>query len=298
MRLHLNLECIRGSILPFNYQSQLAAWVYHNLSRSDQELGSWLHDKGFNAGFRQYKLFSFGALEPKAYDSIRHEGLRLRSPELSWRLSFWLPEHLRHFIQGMFEQQEFELRISDYEPLIFRIAHVRIEDSLDFEQLSGSSTESFELSYQTLSPLNISVKQDSYEQASYLAPDEANYERHFLNGLRSKYEALQPILGLPELPNLEDLSFSPIGEPPKSKLITLKPNSERETRIRGYHFRFKLKAPALLHELGYYGGFGERCSMGFGMVRLVSAPSTSPEAAAPMRSRLLRPRKPRLNSED
>ena len=51
---------------------------------------------------------------------------------------------------------------------------------------------------------------------------------------------------------------------PKQKLVTIKPYTDNETKVRGFVYSFRLKAPVALQELGYYAGFGEKNSMGFG----------------------------------
>ena len=58
--------------------------------------------------------------------------------------------------------------------------------------------------------------------------------------------------------------------PPRSKLITIKRNTPHETKVRGFLYSFKLKAPLDIHRIGYYAGFGEKNSMGFGWGEVVN----------------------------
>jgi CRISPR-associated endoribonuclease Cas6 len=51
------------------------------------------------------------------------------------------------------------------------------------------------------------------------------------------------------------------------KLITLKEGRSDETKIKGTLAPFRLRAPRELMEVGYECGFGEKNSMGFGMVK-------------------------------
>lgn len=52
------------------------------------------------------------------------------------------------------------------------------------------------------------------------------------------------------------------------KLITLKEGRSDETKIKGTLAPFRLRAPRELMEVGYECGFGEKNSMGFGMVKV------------------------------
>ena len=60
-----------------------------------------------------------------------------------------------------------------------------------------------------------------------------------------------------------DLRFELINKP-KSKLIKIKTDTPQQTHIKGFLFDFKLSAPVELMKLGYFAGFGEKNSLGFG----------------------------------
>ncbi len=70
----------------------------------------------------------------------------------------------------------------------------------------------------------------------------------------------EPILG-----TMPSFNFKLLSDP-KSRLITMKAFTDQQTQVRGYDFKFELAAPVILHEIGYYGGFGEKGSLGFGCV--------------------------------
>jgi CRISPR-associated endoribonuclease Cas6 len=52
--------------------------------------------------------------------------------------------------------------------------------------------------------------------------------------------------------------------PPKQKGITIKVGTPQQSKLVGYQYNFKLKADSALLRMGYYTGFGEKNSMGFG----------------------------------
>jgi CRISPR-associated endoribonuclease Cas6 len=74
-------------------------------------------------------------------------------------------------------------------------------------------------------------------------------------------------------PGLNELSgninFIPeLGKTPKSKLVTIKPFTREESRVRGFLYEFSLTAPREIHQLIQSAGFGEKNSMGFGWVEV------------------------------
>ena len=53
---------------------------------------------------------------------------------------------------------------------------------------------------------------------------------------------------------------------PKSKLIKIKSGTAHQSSIRGYVFKFKIKAPGELVSIMYNSGMGSLCSQGFGFI--------------------------------
>lgn len=81
-------------IIPANYSYPLSAAIYKILSRADSEYAAFLHEKGYGKGF---KLFSFSQINC----AFRIEGDRLcmQNPELSFVISFHLPDAAENFIK-------------------------------------------------------------------------------------------------------------------------------------------------------------------------------------------------------
>jgi CRISPR-associated endoribonuclease Cas6 len=122
------------------------------------------------------------------------------------------------------------------------------------------------MKYRLHSPAVISVKRDYSIHAQYLSPQDPDYASCFINNLITKYKAhmVANAGGLVEdLVKSETLGFRLTGEPNK-KGVVIKALSEGETKVIGYLFDFELTAPIELQEIGYYAGFGEKNSMGFG----------------------------------
>lgn len=256
MRFKLTLEVDKssfGNILPLNYQYEQSAAVYKILSRASEQYASWLHDNGFSAGEvgKRFKLFTFSRFIVDNFRILRDSGrLVILSSNIYWYLSFLPEQSTEKFIQGLFANQVFE--IGDVKSVVrFRVANVEVLSPPFFSE---------KMSFTTLSPVCVrNIRVDG--GTDYISPDNHIYEKALLDGLLSRYTAFykRSYSGDAFL-NLELLTE------PKSVLITIKAGTERQTRVRGYLFKFKLHAPADLMRLMYEGGLGEECAQGFGCV--------------------------------
>ncbi|GAB6395449.1 MAG: CRISPR-associated endoribonuclease Cas6 [Bacteroidales bacterium] len=244
---------ISGNLLPVNYQYPLAAWIYSVLAKSDRAFSTWLHENGFFPsldGGKRFKLFVFSHL-CIADAKLTADRLSLLSSQAELYISF-LPEiSTEKFVKGLFLEKDFSL--GDH---ISRV-HFRVQSI----EMLAPHVFSEETTFQTLSPVTLSIRNEE-GKIVYLSPEDADYGRLLVNNLTEKYKAFhkQPFAG--------DWSFSfSLLSAPKSKLIAIKAGIPNMTRVRGYLFRFRLKAdPALLHIL-YEAGAGEKGSLGFGMVK-------------------------------
>ena len=109
--------------------------------------------------------------------------------------------------------------------------------------------------FRTLSPICVSQNVVGEKHAQYVAPEQEQFSQLLVQNLLRKQQAHQRQLTVP---------FRVLSKP-EQKLIHV-----RGTKIRCYLFNFELTAPTDLLEMGYFSGFGEKNSMGFGMVRLIN----------------------------
>lgn len=61
----------------------------------------------------------------------------------------------------------------------------------------------------------------------------------------------------------KDATFTLLSQP-RQKGITIKAGTPQQSKLVGYQYNFKIKADAELLRMGYYCGFGEKNSLGFG----------------------------------
>lgn len=258
MRIQLNLSVTGvNRVIPVNYQYELSAWIYKTLYYGDPAFASWLHDKGYAAGKRSFKLFTFSNIKAERYKVFK-DRFKILSDEVSLVVTFRIDEAVRHFITGLFSHQA--VSIGDRKSRAdFEVRTVENLALPDFEET---------MRFRALSPLCVSLPVELKGSliAQYLGPDHPEYRRRFFENLVTRYNSRHS-----ESPEgLE--SYSPnehrlvlLGKP-KSRLIKIKADTPQETRIRGYLYDFECTAPVELLQFGYEAGFGEKNSLGFGCV--------------------------------
>ncbi len=258
MRFSLQLEVIRNNSknsLPINYQYELSSFVYHTLAQADEQYTSWLHENGFTVDKKQFRLFSFSSFEIPNY-KIEADRIIIDCDKIKWYISFLPEKSTEHFIQGLFNNIEFSIGDSKSK-VNFRVSSVEMTNTeLAYEILN----------FQTLSPVCITRHDPLQRQVIYENPDsEYASEALFLN-LKNKYKAY---FGH-EFEGESTFEFKLLSKP-QSKLITIKTNTPEQSRVKGFKFKFSLKADPQLMQIMYHCGLGEKNAMGFGFVEKLAA---------------------------
>ena len=240
-------------MLPMDYQYYLSAWIYRVIGKADNEFARFLHSEGYRDGNRSFKLFAYSPLCFGKPTLWKEKALfEIHQDEVTLSVSFFLSDAAERFIIGLFNDQQ--VFIGDkFNGIDFTVARVeRIPDAILSEMMH----------YRALSPVVVSVLPDGSRYAKYLSPDDAGYAGYLKNTLVRKWNAI------PNAPLLnDDFVFDlSITSQPRSKLITVKPNTPQQSKIRGYVFDFDLAAPVEIHRLVIGSGLGEKCSTGFGWV--------------------------------
>lgn len=257
MRFKLSLELTdkKQNMLPLNYQYELSAWIYQVLHHGSPDFSKWLHDHGFLNARKQFRLFTFSNLaipERKVMD----DRLEILSGMASMVISMLPVETIRNFITGIFRDQLFTLgdRISQ---VPFRVVAVEAMPEPAFRDT---------MTFTALSPLLISFKTPEDRYARYLSPSDPEYSILFFRNLKEKQIAFT---GKPCDFDEKEGNFKPLSEFRK-KGILIKAGTPMQSKLIGYRYEFRITAPLELIRLGYYTGFGEKNSMGFGCAEMKS----------------------------
>ena len=256
-KLLLQLSDPNKNILPINYQYELSAWIYRTIQNADPAFSLWLHEKGYTRGAQRFKFFTFSNLqfEPKGY-KVEGDRLRILISPCVFIISFLIEEAAMPFITGIFRNQVFTL--GDTRSSVGFIAG-------SVERLPDPVFES-QMTFKTLSPIIIGKSRlaDGGKGTEYLSPIHTDYENLFFQNLQRKVEIYQ--LQKHEtytIPGHDSCHIELVSDP-KSKIILIKNGQYEATRLRGFNYQFKLTAPVEWIWVGYYAGFGEKNSLGFG----------------------------------
>jgi CRISPR-associated endoribonuclease Cas6 len=252
VELQLKLKILQGNRLPANYQYLLSSWIYKVIRRADEQYSSFLHEKGFVADGKTFKMFTFSQLDLRPYE-INGPLIYLLGKDVSLNVRFLVDKSLEHFITGLFMEQRFWLGDKSY--------------IVDFEVSSMETLAppqfNTTMHYQCLSPICVSrVRPD--QSAEYQTPQDAQYGYKLLQNLQRKAKALASTL--PDEIDIKAAFNFKLLNTPRKKGIHIKTDTAHHTQVIGYLFHFEFTAPVELHEIGYYAGFGEKNSMGFGTV--------------------------------
>ncbi|RDC62293.1 CRISPR-associated endoribonuclease Cas6 [Adhaeribacter pallidiroseus] len=253
--LTLNLPDNNYKVLPLNYQYELSAWIYKVINLGDASFSFWLHSQGYLANGRHYKLFTFSRLNIPQF-KIAQDRLQIISTTATLSLSFYMPASAETFISGLFKQQQFSLGDTQSQ-VKFEVAAIAAEPTPAFKP---------QTQFRLVSPLCASTQRDQQGKLMplYLSPEDSGFKKIFAENLLNKYAAGAMLKAPPAVsPLLGDVQFHLLSKP-ISKLVTIKANTPQQTKVRGYLFDFELEASPELTEAGYFAGFGEKNSLGFG----------------------------------
>ncbi len=258
MELKLKLQIGHGKFIPINYQYEIASWIYKVINRADVSYSTFLHEKGYQAEGRNFKMFTFSQLDLRPYQP-KGEYVELLGKEISLTVRFLIDTSFENFVKGLFLNQQFSLGDRIHQ-LDLQVSSVETSAAPEFKPL---------MQYQCLSPICISQARGD-GTAEYLNPTNKNFGERLVQNLINKEKALQTVVPHTTNPIVEDKPMPSyrfrLQNEPRKKGIHIKAHTQEHTQLIGYLFHFELLAPPELHEIGYYAGFGEKNSMGFGCV--------------------------------
>lgn len=246
MTFYIKLQSIDPKpCIPFNYQYPMSAALYRVIAKGDAHYATFLHETGYGKGF---KFFTFSQIDcPFDMDDDR---LHLKSNELSFRISFHLPEAMENFIKGLFQSEKIEIadkksRASFVVKSIERLPNLlqtRKENEMVCVVLKPNS----------MIVSGIPAENGHYE---YLTPNDPRFSESLIYNWRSKIatcyneDIAQSALLLLEILPVK-LAFKP-------RLIKVKADRPEETKVKGWlNFELKVTAEKQFVELLLNTGVG------------------------------------------
>ena len=260
MRLLLTLtNAKQKQLIPINYQYPLASAIYKILQNADAEYATFLHERGYGKGF---KLFTFSDIKcPFKLDGDR---LVLLSNKIELIVCFHLPKAAETFIKGLFLSQQID------------IADKKSKASFTVQQIASLASpldgfkenDEVEILLKPSSPVVCGLK-NKKRNYSFLSPTDDRYEEMLFVNWEEKCKAVFEEEGEQIMTNafIQAIYYN---NPPKSRLVTIKANTDAETKIRGFNnFKINIKGRKEAVELLLNSGVGLYNAQGMGCVEII-----------------------------
>ncbi|WP_457752174.1 CRISPR-associated endoribonuclease Cas6 [Thermococcus sp.] len=224
--------------VPFNHQHYLQGLIYRRIGLVNPELSLSLHSP------KVPKLFTFSLFMAEKREFERGKSYFLGRGRGFFYFSTAVPEVAEAFIGGLLQRPEVELWGEKF-------AVEEVKALAEPERLNNRK-------FVTLSPIAVTTKRIQFgKPRTYdLGPTEPEFYDLILENLREKYLAIHG-----ERPP-EEFEMKVINAKPKR--FEVKPGIFQIA----WHLVFRVKGDEGLLRAGYLAGFGEKNSIGFGMVKV------------------------------
>jgi CRISPR-associated endoribonuclease Cas6 len=255
----------RKAILPVNYNYFLTGLIYKIIQASSSDYSRFLHDEGYrvdNASAKAFKLFTYSMLMGKT--RIQGDQIAFEQRSVEWLIGSPVHDFVQHLVNGAFEKGQ-EIGIGR------EGQHAR----LIIEQIETLPPPEFSntMRFTCLSPITVSkvegVSSKSFDVESlschYIRPWEDGFSEAIRDNLIRKHKIIRgEEIEASDFTIRLDETYVKRRNGRISKNINFK-----GTNIIGFMAPFKATGDPRLLRVGYEAGFGEKGSMGFGMVREV-----------------------------
>ncbi|ODS31530.1 MAG: CRISPR-associated protein [Candidatus Scalindua rubra] len=261
--------------LHVNYNYFLTGLIYKIIKNSSEDYSQFLHNEGyrFPESKKGFKLFTYSMLMGKKA-KIKGETISFGDGNIHWYIASPVDTFIQHFITGVFAEGQ-EIKIGQVgNETCFLIKQV---ETLPEPQFSNN------MRFTCLSPITISksikgsnrlnclsglngskgLNRSNNYTCHYIRPWEYGFSEAIKNNLIKKHNLVTG-------KEIDDPEFTiKIDEyymNKKNGKITKNINF-KGTNIIGFIAPFEVNGNPELIEIGYETGFGEKGSMGFGMVK-------------------------------
>src|SRR5690606_5340165 len=243
----------KSGVLPTNYRYGFSKAVS---SVIDHGIANHPFVTSTNCRSADTQSFTFGNFTFDFYQLQQQEGLIVhQGKEANVEIRFLVDDEEEDWIRKTLMNQRITLGDSSY-----HISKIETVAPIEFQDV---------MAYRCLCPLSL-VKNSPSGNRYFLSPKDKDFPKSL------KIDLIKRLLrSHPEVSGLENLDqycpefqFQLLSEP-KEKGFNIKSNGNFQSVI-GYQFDFQLKASPILHELGFYEGFGLQHSMGLGFVEVIA----------------------------
>ncbi|RLI86149.1 MAG: CRISPR-associated endoribonuclease Cas6, partial [Archaeoglobales archaeon] len=235
MRLRIEFDVV-GNVIDINYNYQVASFIYRCIERANPSLSLDLHKPSI------FKFFTFSRIDiPNKRFEIVGDKLVIKSDKVNLYFSTPKVEIAESFVEGLLRKPE--VKVGGAEFVVSSVKVLREHEICD------------KVRFATLSPISVTTLRDGRQYDLY--PKDAKFYENLRMNLIKKFVVLHG-----RYPECDDIKVRPLKVKPKRIKV-------KNTHHRCVEMVFDAEGSKELLELGYKAGFGERNSMGFGMVKVV-----------------------------
>ncbi len=239
--------------LPISYNYFLTSLIYRFINTSSQDYSRFLHDEGYRLGESKkgFKLFTYSMLQSEKV-KVTGDRISFDKGPVTWQIASPVDAFLQHLVTGVFAEGQ-TVRIGpEGGEAAFIIQSVETLPKPEFRQ---------SMRFTCLSPLTVSKASETH--CHYIRPGEEGFSEAIGNNLIKKYN----IVHGKDIENA-DLGVNIDEDYMKRRNGKITKNINfKGTNIIGFMAPFEVVGNPELIETGYEAGFGEKGSMGFGMVK-------------------------------
>ena len=304
MRIRRTLKPVdKTAVLPINYNYYLTSLIYRFIFLSSKDYSSFLHNHGYQTkkSKKGFKLFTYSMLSGKKY-RIKSDKIIFENAPIKWEISSPLEVFLQHLITGAFTQGQIIDLGNNRTCARFLIEHVEtvaqpeFKDTMRFTCLSPitiskiydkkTAAEKTKLNSFIINSNNDTNTDEDIDDifdggiklgCHYIRPWEDGFSKAVEQNLVKKYRLVygkEPDGYIKNSDNIYEnqdmLKFKITIDNDymnkKSGKITKKINF-KNTEIIGFMAPFEVTGNPEIIGIGYEAGFGEKGSIGCGMVK-------------------------------
>jgi CRISPR-associated endoribonuclease Cas6 len=250
MRIKILVDVGDGITLPINYNYPLAGIIYRFLAESDPEYATFLHEEGYAAAEKRFKLFTFSQLMA---ERRRITGATIHfGSTLTWYIASPVERFLSHFADTLLTEGRLSIG-----PHQLRIKDVTVPRIPRFQS---------EMHFRCLSPITMSTKRerDGKQVMHYCLPEDPALSELIRQNLIRKHEAIHGHAPYDDALTFRyDANYISRRRGRVTRLVDYK-----GIKIRGVLCPFRVSGSPALIQTGYECGFGDKNSAGFGMAEV------------------------------
>ena len=250
VRIKILADVGDGLTLPINYNHLLTGVIYRFLAESNPEYASFLHNEGYLAAEKRFKLFTFSQLMAERR-RIAGDKIHFRST-LTWYVSSPVEQFLSHFADTLLTEGQLSLGHRE-----LQIKDVTIPRVPRFQS---------EMRFRCLSPIvmTTSRERDGKRVMHYCMPDDPVLSDLIRQNLMRKHEAIH---GRDPYDDTLSFAFDKAYIDRRQGRVT-RLVDYKGIKIKGVMCPFRVSGSPSLIQIGYECGFGDKNSAGFGMAEI------------------------------